>query len=246
MRAESRRGGVVVGLALGALLAVGSCASDRGATVADGADASTSAGQPLAGSSGVLAESPDARVRVEELRARFAITPAAPTPTPMHALDPAGVRSVIRAGVGASFEADGSHVRAVVPASAKRAVLRAATVSLPMRASGDVLLEDDTTHVAVKFHLRGASDAKVAVTNGIAVYRGALPGGRAGSDVVHRVHAEGTEDYVVFEARPAVEEIAYDVDVSRVAGLRLVSNVLEFLDAGGAPRLRVAEPDSLT
>ncbi len=63
-----------------------------------------------------------------------------------------------------------------------------------------------------------------------------------GSDIVHRVHAEGTEDYVVFDSRPAHEEIAYDVDVSRVAGLRLVSNVLEFLDEGGAPRLRVAPP----
>ena len=46
----------------------------------------------------------------------------------------------------------------------------------------------------------------------------------------------------MFDARPAQEEIAYDVDVSRVAGLRLVSNVLEFLDGGGAPRLRVAPP----
>jgi hypothetical protein len=32
------------------------------------------------------------------------------------------------------------------------------------------------------------------------------------------------------------------VEVSRVAGLRLVSNVLEFLDEGGAPRLRIAPP----
>src|SRR5262249_38413619 len=38
------------------------------------------------------------------------------------------------------------------------------------------------------------------------------------------------------------EELSYDVDVSRVAGLRLVSNTLEFLDDGGTPRLRVAPP----
>ena len=68
------------------------------------------------------------------------------------------------------------------------------------------------------------------------------PGAMAGADVVHRVHAQGTEDYVVFEERPAAEAIAYDVDVTHVAGLRLVSNVLEFLDEGGAPRLRISPP----
>jgi hypothetical protein len=46
----------------------------------------------------------------------------------------------------------------------------------------------------------------------------------------------------VFESKPAEEALVYDVDVSRVAGLRLVSNTLEFLDEGGAPRLRVAPP----
>src|SRR5262249_40845222 len=44
------------------------------------------------------------------------------------------------------------------------------------------------------------------------------------------------------EERPAREVIAYDIDVSRVAGLRLVGSTLEFLDEGGAPRLRVAPP----
>jgi hypothetical protein len=57
----------------------------------------------------------------------------------------------------------------------------------------------------------------------------ALPG----ADVLHRVHPEGTEDYVVFEERPATEEIVYDVDVAHVAGLRLVSDTVEFLDKGG-------------
>ena len=46
----------------------------------------------------------------------------------------------------------------------------------------------------------------------------------------------------MFESRPAREEIVYDVDVSRVAGFRLVSNTLKFLDEGGNPRLRVAPP----
>ena len=62
------------------------------------------------------------------------------------------------------------------------------------------------------------------------------------ADVIHRPSAEGTEDYVAFDSAPAREELVYDVDVSRAAGLRLVANTLEFLDKEGAPRLRVAPP----
>ena len=147
--------------------------------------------------------------------------------------------AVVGPGVATSFEPTGTgSVRAVVPREAKRRVLRAATVELPLRANAMARVEDDTTHVSVGFALRDAVDAPIGVADGIAVYAGAL----AGSAVVHRVHAEGTEDFVVIETRPAREELVYDVDVSRVAGLRLVSNTLEFLDEGGAPRLRVAPP----
>jgi formylglycine-generating enzyme required for sulfatase activity len=145
---------------------------------------------------------------------------------------------VLGAGVATGFELRDGFVRAVLPAEARHTALRTATVALPMRASGGVHLEDDASHLAVSFALRGATGAAVATTGGIAVYPSAL----AGADVLHRVHVEGTEDYVVFEERPAMEEIAYDVDVSHVAGLRLVSNTLEFLDEGGAPRLRIAPP----
>jgi hypothetical protein len=43
----------------------------------------------------------------------------------------------------------------------------------------------------------------LAVADGIALYNNGL----AGSDVLHRPNAEGTEDYVVFETRPAREEL---------------------------------------
>src|SRR5438094_438277 len=72
----------------------------------------------------------------------------------------------------------------------------------------------------------------------VALYAGALQG----ADLVHRPNAEGTEDFVVFDERPAREELDYTVDVSRVAGLRLVANTLEFLDEAATPRLRVAPP----
>jgi hypothetical protein len=130
------------------------------------------------------------------------------------------------------------YVRARLPPEALRAVNRRAHVALPRRANGAVKLEDETTHVAVSFTLDRVQDTQIETSEGVALYRGALDG----ADVIHRVHAEGTEDFVVFEQRPAREELRYSVDVSRVAGLRLVSNTLEFLDDGGSPALRIAPP----
>ncbi|HEY1534043.1 MAG TPA: kelch repeat-containing protein, partial [Polyangiaceae bacterium] len=61
-------------------------------------------------------------------------------------------------------------------------------------------------------------------------------------DFEYRVVPNGIEDYVHFAARPAEERISYRLDVSGVAGLRLVEGTLELLDAGGAPRLRAQRP----
>jgi len=60
--------------------------------------------------------------------------------------------------------------------------------------------------------------------------------------LIHRPKHVGTEDYIVFNRKPDAEQLVYHVDVSAVAGLRLVANVLEFLDADGAPRLRMSPP----
>lgn len=197
--------------AAGMIALAGSCATDPGepnASVGASASGVTTAGAV------VIAESDTARARVTELRTRFQIA----------------------AGVARRFEvtADG-HVRPVVD---KRGVARSATVGLPKMTRDAVELADDTSRVAVRFALVGASESPATMTAGLVLYAKAL----GGSDVVHRAHAEGTEDYVIFEKRPSREEIAYDVDVSRVAGLRLVSNTLEFLDETGSPALRVAPP----
>ena len=186
------------------------------------------------------AQSPRAMTRIQDLRARF-VLPG--TPCPRHALlhatsEPTVLRPALGASGANGFELHGDLLRALIPAEARQAATRTASVALPVRACDSVRLEDDTSHVAVSFRLRGASNAAATTAGGIVLY----PGAFAGVDVLHRVHAEGTEDYVVFEQRPAKEEVAYDVDVSRVAGLRLVSNTLELLDAAGAPRLRVAPP----
>jgi hypothetical protein len=111
-------------------------------------------------------------------------------------------------------------------------------VGVPGRASGETAIEDDASHMSARVTLRGATDAPLVAAGGIAVY----PGAYAGGDVFTRVTRGEVEDFVVFEARPAREELVYEVDVSRAAGLRLVSGVLELLDSGGAPRLRVRRP----
>ncbi|HVY46928.1 MAG TPA: kelch repeat-containing protein, partial [Minicystis sp.] len=116
-------------------------------------------------------------------------------------------------------------------------------VTLPLSARGRVELDDARSDVAVTFALVAAggeapADAKVAVAAGTAVYAGALGGG----DLLHRASAAGTEDLAYFRRRPARAELRYDVDVERVAGLHLLGDVLELVDARGIPRLRVDRP----
>src|SRR5262249_53598723 len=60
--------------------------------------------------------------------------------------------------------------------------------------------------------------------------------------VVDRPTTQGLEDYVVLERAPE-ERVRYAIDLDEhVAGLRLVRDTLELLDAGGAPRLRMRAP----
>ena len=239
-----RRG---VGIALlGAGLVALSCSADRGSVpVGASADASVSIARV-----DTLVESSAAASRIADLRARFRLAVRSPEDdrpglthaAPAKPLVPT-TRPALGAAVATRFEAAAgpdvaTYVRAVLPAEALRGVTRPAHVALPLRATGEVKLEDDTSHLSVRFALEHVQDAGVEVSGGMALYRGALDG----ADVVHRVHAEGTEDFVVFETRPAREELSYSVDVSRVSGLRLVSNTLEFLDETGTPVLRVAPP----
>jgi MYXO-CTERM domain-containing protein len=200
---------------------------------------SASANASAAEAAVAMAESPVTGQRVAELQQRFVVTPVERPAT--HAREPvreSKPKPVIQAGVATGFVRAGERVKPVFSAEARRSVVRTASVELPAAASGTARLEDDTSHLAITFALDGAEEAPVEVAGGIARYAGAL----GGADVVHRVHAEGTEDFVVFEERPAQEELRYVVDVSRVAGLRLVGNTVELMDEGGAPRLRVAPP----
>ncbi len=52
----------------------------------------------------------------------------------------------------------------------------------------------------------------------------------------------GFEDTTYFPTRPARERARYEIELENVAGLRLFDDVLELLDAAGAPRLRMNRP----
>ncbi|AUX22728.1 hypothetical protein SOCEGT47_032350 [Sorangium cellulosum] len=163
------------------------------------------------------AASPEARARIAAIRARFA---GAVGPSAAGAVTPTPAGALRAAGPGA-----------------------AASVELPPHAAGAVRLADSASRLAIAFSLPDASEVPAAVDGTLVLYAGALRAGDGSSrDVLHRVFPGGTEDFVVFEREPARKELRYRVDVSAVTGLRLVERTLEFLDAAGAPRLRVAPP----
>ena len=160
--------------AVGTALVVG-CAADAGGPT--GKDESRAPQDPSAQSTSVALSSA-AGSRIRELRARFR---AGPTKQ----------NSVIGEAIATDFvQAGTDRVRPVLPTGAKHAVRRGATVELATHASGAIRVEDDTSRVAISFALQGTSDALVSVSDGLAVYAGAL----SGADVVERVSAEGAED----------------------------------------------------
>ncbi|UQA55188.1 Kelch repeat-containing protein [Polyangium aurulentum] len=208
----------IASVLLGSLAAVGAVAATiAGCSEDDPAQPSPAAAppelaEPLAPAP--IADSLEARARLDALRAVF---PKALAPAP-----------------GAHFErAPGGHVRL---AQSHRAP---ATLGLPASADAPVRLMDAASGLAVSFSLVGAAPSSIATDRGIALYRAAAP---TGGDLIHRPGPDGTEDLVLFESAPAEHALRYGLDLPAASGLRLVSNTLEILDAGGVPRLRVAPP----
>lgn len=116
----------------------------------------------------LLGESPAATRRVTDLRERFVITPPQEPVLPDSGRREKLVskpQPVIVVGVAEGFERTGNRVRPILDESVRRPVSHTATVELPLRANDAVKLEDDTSHIAVSFALRGASDVEVAVTD---------------------------------------------------------------------------------
>jgi len=135
------------------------------------------------------------------------------------------------------FEATSSgSFLAVLP---QRAGVKTASVELPAHADDPVRITDDASRLSVSFTLEGSAKVALGAADGIAVYAAAAP---SSGDILHRVGPGGTEDFVFFAEAPTRSELRYHVDVSAVAGLRLVARTLELLDSSGTPRLRVSPP----
>lgn len=114
-------------------------------------------------------------------------------------------------------------------------------VTVPSRASEPVVVRS-RSGVRVAFTARGATDVPAEQQEDGWVFRGGINQSTDAYDLSYRLIEGGVEDLVTFHSEPEHEHLVYDLDVRAVAGLRLVANVLELLDAGGAPRLRIRSP----
>jgi MYXO-CTERM domain-containing protein len=116
-----------------------------------------------------------------------------------------------------------------------------AAVELPRTAASPFVvtsLHDPSFNVSVL--PVGASSRPATVERGLVHYRDAFG---PGTDVMHKVTPHGTEDYVSFNLPPVKSELRYRIVLgSNVAGLRLINDSLELLEASGTPRLRVDAP----
>ena len=116
-----------------------------------------------------------------------------------------------------------------------------AKVLLPGQATAPLHIEDATTGMAVEVLLKDTRKSRgEAAGAGYLVYPNAHV---SGATLLHRPLPNGLEDFLSFDRKPAASSIGYQVDLKNgVAGLRVVANTLEFLDVGGAPRLRIEPP----
>jgi hypothetical protein len=128
---------------------------------------------------------------------------------------PVGVATLERAGESFRVRVDDPRV----------------AVTLPVHANGAVSL---ASSVRVDVRLRGARDVVGEVVDGWVVYRDGVPGGA----IFQRADREGAQDHVLV---PTPRVLSYDLD-AHGAGLRFVSDTLEVVDEGGAPRLRMKAP----
>lgn len=113
-------------------------------------------------------------------------------------------------------------------------------VSVNLRTGGAVELESVGSHVGVRIALDGASNTPAKNVDGQFVNVG---GYRGTADIIQRPTDQGIEDYLLFNSAPATSAVTYLLWIDHtVAGLRLMSNALELLDASGVPRIRMARP----
>lgn len=193
--------------------------------------------------SGALAETNEARAVVAGARAildkkrPIGLLSAAVTEMQSHAYPEATTFPDLSMAFGQTSRG----IEALIPGLSESFMTRKwnAEVRLPASASDSFFIRDVESGIAVEAVLDGCLERAAEAADGHVVYRGAMG---AGIDVIHRAGTFGIEDFVLFDRRPAREELEYRLDVSRVPGLRFVGNTLELLDIGGNPRLRIAPP----
>jgi len=135
----------------------------------------------------------------------------------------------LQAPAGSGFTTDAGRLR-----SRSSAQLR---VDYAAYAAEPLVIEDRRSGVSAQVSLDGASQAPAEALGGFVVYP---RGGPYGSDVVYRPRHDGAEDYLYFATRPPQPLVSYTLALGeQVAGLRLVANILELVDAAGTPRIRV-------
>ncbi len=121
------------------------------------------------------------------------------------------------------------------------AVQSKARVRLAAVANASFQVEAAGTHgFSVQVKALGTRTAAARIDRGLVRYEEAFG---PGTEVFHRVSAGGTEDYVRFDSAPERPELRYEVSLGNaVSGLRQIGDSIEFLDAAGAPRLRIDTP----
>lgn len=132
----------------------------------------------------------------------------------------------------------GGALTRVTPFSAREQASTPAVTSAPPTATGAFTVAEPTG-MALSVRLLGATEASASPAGPYVAYPGAVGGGA----LVLRVLADGVEDWVELPSKPSRESFTWEVSFTGpVAGLRLVEDQLEWLDAKGVPRLRMSPP----
>ena len=195
----------------------------------------------------LVAESPLGRELLRKHESRFQVRsqlvgPAAPPrdpaavppvePSPVLTASPARFRK-LESGYQAEFSA---REGAGATSSARKSI----AASVPERADQAFNLVHSPSSMELRVKVDGAGPVSGLVADGYVIFPGATA---SRSDLLFRVSPDAVEEFQIFEMAPTLPRARYHVELSSgVAGIRLVSNVLEFLDRKGVPRLRVARP----
>ena len=190
-----------------------------------------------------VSESPSAR-QIERHRARFKLHPK--TYGPSLANEPAPRPWLLMPAGGDQLRPPqgGTMAASCVPGFRRRlSPGRPPPRWLSRWASGPVMASASATRCqrpSIRVKHKAARDVAAQLADGYAVYPS---GSAAGTDLIVRTKADGIEDFVVLEKRPERASASYEVTLnSEIAGVRLLSNTIEFLDHEGTPRLRVPPP----